>query len=157
MLPAKLLQLIFLHEINAVREGLKNHRITNTRKKSYYVNTILFVFVFSKDCWEKKVNLTLGFFFHIWFTSVFQSYTTTFFCLWLFLTLQLIVCEYQNDVFQSINFYPFLFEYFLRYHLSLVFFQRQSSTNFNSLFSSTVCMKRYQKMPIILLLEAWIG
>ena len=50
MLPAKLLQLIFLHEINAVREGLKNHRITNTRKKSYYVNTILFVFVFSKDC-----------------------------------------------------------------------------------------------------------
>ena len=33
MLPAKLLQLIFLHEINAVREGLKNHRITNTRKR----------------------------------------------------------------------------------------------------------------------------
>jgi len=34
MLPAKLLQLIFLHEINAVREGLKNHRITNTRKRA---------------------------------------------------------------------------------------------------------------------------
>ena len=33
MLPAKLLQLIFLHEINSVREGLKNHRITNTRKR----------------------------------------------------------------------------------------------------------------------------
>ena len=33
MLPAKLLQLIFLHEINAVRGGLKNRRITYTRKK----------------------------------------------------------------------------------------------------------------------------
>jgi len=46
MLPAKLLQLIFLHEINAVREGLKNHRITNTRKKELLrkYHTICFCF-----------------------------------------------------------------------------------------------------------------
>jgi len=46
MLPAKLLQLIFLHEINAVREGLKNRRITNTRKRENYVNTKTICFCF---------------------------------------------------------------------------------------------------------------
>ena len=127
-------------------------------KRENYVNTTLFVFVFSKDCERKKwtwclhYRIVFSYLYdlHLSFSHI-QFYVFGYFLLYNLLFVNIKMMSFN----QSISTLSLWILFTLSFKFS--FFQRQSSTNFNSLFSSTVFMKRYQKMPIILLLEACIG